>query len=66
MEKVTSGDTGAGAESSTDLKSMPIQSVMQSEIAEEDEENAENGESQATKNGNDEKFLNVQLQKFFV
>ena len=58
MEKVTSADTGAGAESSADIKSMPIQSVMQSEIAEEDEENAENTESQA----NDEKFLNVQLK----
>ncbi len=59
MEKVTSADTGAGAESSADIKSMPIQSVMQSEIAEEDEENAEITEGQDRKNGNDEKFLNV-------
>lgn len=60
MEKFDTADTGAGQESLlSDLKNIPTQAVMQSEIAEEDEEDLENVDKQTKIEGNDENFLNV-------
>ena len=60
MEKFDTADTGAGQDSLlSDFKNIPTQAVMQSEIAEEDEEDLENADKQTKNEGNDENFLNV-------